>query len=235
MMCERITIDVGCGKNNNLEYYGFDGNPTAALDINHAFLVSRRDGVSTSYLQADGCRLPFKSTVADQVFAVHCLEHVEGYEETLDELSRVTKEGGTLTIAVPHPTYEGVMAQMDNKYHSPRMHRRVLAESDLRTGLESRNFEVVESKKRGSVQAMMTTFMFFLHRKVLNDRQMESHSGSLIKAGEQSSSGPQENNFNSRLKSIVKSSRFGKLFKVFDKLYPFETYMTAVKKSANPS
>lgn len=235
MMCERITIDVGCGKKNNLQYYGFDGNPTAALDINHAFLESRRDGVSTSYLQADGGCLPFKSSVADQVFAIHCLEHVQGYEETFDELSRVTKEGGTLTIAVPHPTYEGVMAKMDNDYHGPRMHRRVLAESDLRTGLESRNFEVVESKKRGSVQAMMTTFMFFLHRKILNDRQMESHSGSLLRTGEQSSLSPQETNANSKLKSIVKSSRFGKLFKVFDHFYPFETYMTAVKKPTNSS
>lgn len=234
-MYERITIDVGCGKKNNLQYYGFGGNPTTALDINHAFLDSRRDGVNTSYLQADSGRLPFKSSVADQVFAVHCLEHVEGYEETLDELSRVTKEGGTLTIAVPHPIYEGVMAQMDNEYHGPRMHRRVLTESDLRTGLESRNFEVVESKKRGSVQAMMTTFMFFLHRRILNDRQMESHSGSLIRAGEQSSSSSQETNSNSKLKSIVKSSRLGKLFKVFDNFYPFETYMTAVKKSTGPS
>ena len=105
MNCERVTIDVGCGKKNNLQYYGFVGAPTAALDINHSFLESRRDGVSTSYLQADGGCLPLKSSVADQVFAIHYLEHVESYDEALDELSRVTKEGGLLTIAVPHPTY----------------------------------------------------------------------------------------------------------------------------------
>ena len=168
---DRLAIDptielcVGCGKKNNLQYYGFDGAPTAALDINHAFLESRKDGVSTSYLQADGCSLPFKSSAADQVFAVHYLEHVESYDDALDELTRVTKEGGTLTIAVPHPNYEGVMARMDSDYHSPRMHRRVLDEKELRDGLESRNFEIVESAKRDSVQAIMTTAMFFLHRK----------------------------------------------------------------------
>ncbi|KKS83879.1 MAG: Methylase involved in ubiquinone/menaquinone biosynthesis [Candidatus Gottesmanbacteria bacterium GW2011_GWA1_43_11] len=235
MRCERITIDVGCGKKNNLQYYGFDGAPTAALDINHAFLESRKDGVSTSYLQADGCSLPFKSSAADQVFAVHYLEHVESYDDALDELTRVTKEGGTLTIAVPHPNYEGVMARMDSDYHSPRMHRRVLDEKELRDGLESRNFEIVESAKRDSVQAIMTTAMFFLHRKLLHDRQMESHSGSLLKTEEQNPSGSGEVNSNSRLKSIVKSRWLRKLFKVFDRFYPFETYMTAVKKPTNPS
>ena len=91
-MAERITVDVGCGKRNNLLYYGFDGNLTAAVDINRDFLEQRRDGSSTSYLQADGACLPIKSTVADRVFAVHYLEHVENYEESLDELSRVIKE-----------------------------------------------------------------------------------------------------------------------------------------------
>jgi len=64
---------------------------------------------------------------------------------------------------------------------------------------------------------------------------MESHSGSLVKMGDQNPSVLREANFNSRLKSIVKSSRLGKLFKVFDKFYPFETYMTAVKKPTSPS
>jgi hypothetical protein len=166
---------------------------------------------------------------------VHYLEHVERYDEAFDELSRVTKEGGLLTIAVPHPTYEVVMARMDSDYHSSRMHRRVLAERELRDAFENRNFEVVESAKRGSVQAFMTTVMYFLHRKLLHDRKMESHSGSLLKIGDKSLLVPGEANSNSRLKSIVKSSRITKLFKVFDRFYPFETYMTAVKKPTNPS
>jgi ubiquinone/menaquinone biosynthesis C-methylase UbiE len=233
MIQEReITVDVGCGKVNNLESYGLADEPTIALDISRSFLEQRaQNGSWGNLIRADSASLPVTSGSADEVFSTHVLEHVDDLSKTLDEIARIIKPGGRLTVAVPHHRFEGVMSNLDEEYHGPKMHKRVLREPDLRDQLEERGFIVVESKTRGFIQAVYTTLLYFLHRRILEDRELESQSGHLV--GE--SITPLKK-IKGTVKRLIKSEVFMRFFSPFDRIYPFELYMRVVKsESKDPS
>ena len=87
-----ISIDIGCGPKNNLPLYDREaGSPTIVLDINRRFLQERRDGRSGNLIQADTHNLPIKDRIANKVFLIHVLEHVDSAEQTLQEIKRITK------------------------------------------------------------------------------------------------------------------------------------------------
>jgi SAM-dependent methyltransferase len=230
-----IVVDIGCGGKNNLPAYHYVGEPTVAFDVNREFLERRKaecgDG---NLIEADAAVLPLANSSADRVFAIHSLEHVENYNDTLDEISRITKEGGLLTIAVPHTRYEAVMSQMDDDYHSNKMHRRVVKGADLVTELSERGFEVTNLHNRGFLLAVYTTCMYFLHRKVFKDRHMESQSGHLVKEGDDGQV-PTASGKVGMIKIKLRSNKLREMFTLFDKAYPFETYVEAVKNFTNPS
>ncbi|MBZ5622272.1 MAG: class I SAM-dependent methyltransferase [Acidobacteriia bacterium] len=53
------------------------------------------------YVAADAARMPFTSQSFDLVISNHSLEHFPELEETVREIGRVIRPGGTLYIAVP--------------------------------------------------------------------------------------------------------------------------------------
>jgi SAM-dependent methyltransferase len=230
-----IVVDIGCGGKNNLHAYHYVGEPTVAFDVNREFLERRKaecgDG---NLIEADAAVLPLANSSADSVFAIHSLEHVENFKASLDEIARITKEGGLLTVAVPHARYEAVMSRMDDDYHSDKMHRRVVKGTDLVAELSERGFEVINSYNRGFLLAVYTTGMYFLHRKVFKDRYMEGQSGCLLKDGDyrqvSTTKGIAE-----KIKIKLRSNKLRRMFALFDKVYPFETYVDAVKNFTNPS
>ena len=59
-------------------------------------------GVDLDYPGYDGRVLPFPSETQDAVFASHCLEHIDDYQNAISDWFRVLKIGGFLVIAVPH-------------------------------------------------------------------------------------------------------------------------------------
>lgn len=232
----RVTLDIGCGKRNVLKNYGFDSEPFVALDISRQFLKQRQNGFKDrSLVQARAESLPFSSESVDEVFSVHVLEHVEDFDQTLEEIERVTKEGGALTIGVPHPRLESILSRFDDNYHSDYHHRRVINGSQLEGKLNSHNFEIRNIKTRGFVGAVIISLSFFLHLKVLRDRYMESQSGDLItdhntdfSKGEKTKS--MVNATRGLVEKILLTKSMSGVLKLLDELYPFETYVEAIKK-----
>ena len=53
------------------------------------------------FLQADAAHLPFRPQCVDAVIANHSLEHIQGLDESLREIGRVVRPGGSLYVAVP--------------------------------------------------------------------------------------------------------------------------------------
>lgn len=229
-----ITVDIGCGKRNNLFFYGFGSEPTLALDINRRFLNHRINGSHASnLLEADAQNLPLPTGSADQVFAIHVLEHVQDLKDSLDEIDRILKPGGKITIAVPHPNFESVMGRIEDKYFSDQMHNRVISKKQLTTELENRSFSVAVIKQRNFVSAAYLTMTYFIHRRVLRDRIMESQSGDLIP----DNSTPSEKQNTKSLASLIRrmvekvllKKPMSRVLNWLDKLYPFETYVEARK------
>lgn len=221
---QEVTIDIGCGPANNAPFYGCKGEPTLAIDANREFLSRRlKRNHLGNFVEADGSKLPVASGVADKVLAIHVLEHVEDLSGVLDEVARIIKPDGRLIVAVPHDRLEGIMSSVDKEYPKQRMHRRVIDGSSLRNELERRGLSIIESKERGFVQAVYTTFSYFIKRKFLRDEKLEPYTGhSIGRVGQLAG-------IKGVAKRIIKSKIFMSLFSPLDQVYPFETYIVAVK------
>ncbi len=59
-------------------------------------------GVDLDYPGYDGRVLPFQDNSQDAVYSSHCLEHIPGYINAIQEWYRVTKVGGHIITIVPH-------------------------------------------------------------------------------------------------------------------------------------
>ncbi|MDP2632690.1 MAG: class I SAM-dependent methyltransferase [Candidatus Curtissbacteria bacterium] len=227
-MPKETIVDIGCGQKNNLWLYGFYEEPTVGVDFCREFLQRRAgDG---NLVTGDSANLPLVSNCADKVFVIHVLEHVDALSGTLDEIGRVLKSGGELTVAVPHKRFERVMGSIDPDYHGPNMHLRIVKEEDLTEELQSRDFEIEEVKTRGFWGAAYITAASFLHLKILKDRKMEAQSGYLVKGDDGQITEGVRGETGKMLKFARSFLTKNPIFSILDKVYPFETYVRAVKR-----
>ena len=172
--------------------------------------------------------MPIKTASVNHIFATHVLEHVDNLNCTINEIDRVLKPGGKVTVAVPHPRYESVMRRLDNDYCSPKMHRRVIAPEELVKLLEEKGYGIIRQTTRGFAAAVHISLSYFLHRRLLNDRTMEPHSGYLV-----SENGENQLNRgalrNPLIDSLIRRILQAPIFSVMNRLYPFETFIQAAK------
>ena len=84
-----MKLDIGCGKNKKEGYIGIDQFPMEGVDL---VLDIRKE------------KLPYEDNEVDEVHASHFLEHLTAEERVsmLNEIYRVLKPGGTVTIITPH-------------------------------------------------------------------------------------------------------------------------------------
>ncbi len=92
-------LDVGCGLGHFFRLY------PDAFGIDHNFYCVRYC-VERGYrcVQGDLYRLPFPAESFDGVLLCHVLEHLEAPEAALEEIHRVLRPGGVLSIRVPTAT-----------------------------------------------------------------------------------------------------------------------------------
>jgi SAM-dependent methyltransferase len=80
-------VDIGCGNHKQHAWaIGVDRHPYPAVNV----ITQIERG------------LPFADETADQVFAVHILEHVRDLLGVMNEIHRILKPGGVLHVMVPH-------------------------------------------------------------------------------------------------------------------------------------
>lgn len=82
-------LDVGCGANKYEGAVGLDNNPRTAADIIH-------DLGDFPY--------PFADNEFDLVVSRHVIEHVPDVIGFVEELYRITRDGGRIEILTPHYT-----------------------------------------------------------------------------------------------------------------------------------
>lgn len=82
-------LDVGCGNNKFEGAIGLDANPRTDADVLH-------DLGDFPY--------PFEQDTFDRVISRHVVEHVPDVVGLVEELYRITKPNGRITIVAPHYT-----------------------------------------------------------------------------------------------------------------------------------
>jgi len=130
-----VMLDVGCGTGMNFSVLAKYGD-TFSSDASEAALNFSKgrgiDGLVRSHIE----QLPFLPGAFDVVTALDVLEHIDDDLRGLDELLRVTREGGVLVITVP--AYGFLWSEHDEALH----HRRRYAASELRNKLTNAGFSV---------------------------------------------------------------------------------------------
>jgi SAM-dependent methyltransferase len=87
-MAKKI-LDIGCGTNKYKGAIGLDHNPLTDADVIHDL----RD-----------LPYPFADNEFDLVYAAHLVEHIPDVIPFVEELYRITRNGGTIQFITPHYT-----------------------------------------------------------------------------------------------------------------------------------
>jgi ubiquinone/menaquinone biosynthesis C-methylase UbiE len=98
------TLEVGCGEGRVARDLAERGHHVTASDSAGGLVRHARDAdAASSYLVADGTRLPFRSGCFDLVVAYNVLQVVADMRGTVQECGRVLRSGGRLCFCVAHP------------------------------------------------------------------------------------------------------------------------------------
>ena len=158
-------LDVGCGTGINFSVLEKYGNTFSSDASEEALAFSKGrgiDGLVRSHIEG----LPFLGSTFDIVTALDVLEHIDDDLQGLDELFRVSNDGGMLVITVP--AYGFLWSEHDEALH----HRRRYAASELRNKLTNAGFRVER----------VTYYITFLFFPILFMRFIQSVSKKSIQA-----------------------------------------------------
>ena len=95
-------LDVGCGTNKYEGAIGLDNNPRTKADVIH-------DLGEVPY--------PFADDEFDLVVSHHAIEHIPDVMKFIEELYRITKNGGRIRLLTPHYTNPDWATDPTHKNH----------------------------------------------------------------------------------------------------------------------
>jgi len=99
---DRVALDLGCAQ-GILGYFARKrGGFWVHADEDLSNLRTARDILERDFVQLNGDNLPFQESSFDLVLCLDYLEHVDGDEAILAEISRVLKAGGEFIAVTPH-------------------------------------------------------------------------------------------------------------------------------------
>ncbi|MEU1708650.1 HAD-IA family hydrolase [Streptomyces sp. NPDC005706] len=140
-----LAVDVGCGSSfHAMAMTRLFRCPVLRIDLTQAAL--RRGSALSGGLpgpasvQADAARLPLRDATSDLTLCAELLEHVPDPDAVLAELSRVTRPGGLLVLAVPNsveatwPLFRGIQRKSFSAGHVREYTVDALAEAAERAG-----------------------------------------------------------------------------------------------------
>ena len=144
-----IVLDIGCGEGRHsiAANYWFPNATCIGVDINLKDLRAAsakqkslldEEKSPVAFACADALKLPFQSTSIDHCICSEVLEHLPDYQTALEEILRVLKPGGSLSISVPRAWPEKICWMLSKHYHQVEGgHIRIFRTSEIPELLKS--------------------------------------------------------------------------------------------------
>jgi len=98
---KNFILEVGAGEYPHINFLKHPFEEYYVADISELNEFYKINYPKIKYLKFNGKNLPYESNFFDRVIISHCLEHIEKPEIFLNELIRVTKLNGIISIALP--------------------------------------------------------------------------------------------------------------------------------------
>jgi SAM-dependent methyltransferase len=109
VVCEWIApgtlalLDAGCAYGYGTRFFAERAVRTVGIDPNAQLIeIARRRYPAIEFAVSDIERVPFDAAIFDVVVMADVLEHVRNERQTLNEVFRLLKPGGTFIVTVPH-------------------------------------------------------------------------------------------------------------------------------------
>ena len=129
-------LDIGCGYNDDKEYYGIDKYHGKGIDF--VFNLER--------IGINGATLPFGDSKIEEIRCFNTLHLLENTIETMNEFHRILNTDGWLYIKVPHAfSWLGISSPFVKKSFLPETFRNYFA-SDTREEKLKTNPQMLEIK-----------------------------------------------------------------------------------------
>lgn len=146
-------LDLGCGEGRHVIHACLEHNILGVgvdLSLRDLKIAAERFAPFTNYnplshfsiQQTDATNLPFADHSFDKIICSEVLEHIENYEDVLQEIKRVLKPNGVLAISVPRAWPERICWKLSAAYHQVEGgHIRIFNAKQLRAEIETLEFE----------------------------------------------------------------------------------------------
>lgn len=145
-------LDLGCGEGRHsiAANFHFPAANIIGLDLNFRDLQQAQTrhrewnpdfSRQCFYLQSDAEKLPFADASFDHIICSEVLEHLPDYQKVLQEIYRVLKPGGSLSLSVPRYWPEKICWLLSRAYHSVEGgHIRIFTSKQLKQAIHTQPY-----------------------------------------------------------------------------------------------
>jgi len=102
-LVNKSVLDVGCGAGQDALYYVGEGARVSGIDISSEQIALAKEKNIGTFVQGDMSVLPFDDNSFDVVTTWYALQNAKSVEKVLDEMVRVVKPNGLISILTKHP------------------------------------------------------------------------------------------------------------------------------------
>ncbi|MBB3172779.1 ubiquinone/menaquinone biosynthesis C-methylase UbiE [Endobacter medicaginis] len=158
---EDVVADIGCGDGGASLFCARQGARVILSDLDADRLVragARVAAVAPGRVETrhgNGEALPIADATATRTICMEVIEHVEDPDALTAELFRITRPGGLLLLACPHPRSEAVQQEIaPPSYFAHPNHIRILQPEHTVQHLANAGFEIVRTDTYGFYEAV---------------------------------------------------------------------------------
>ena len=94
-------LEIGAGSTPHYHFIKHTYDEYHVVETSEYVIDYHKDNNKVHLLKYDGKKLPYEDDTFNRIIISHCLEHILSPEDFLNEMMRVLKKGGILSISLP--------------------------------------------------------------------------------------------------------------------------------------
>jgi len=94
-------LEIGAGSTPHYNFIKHSYDEYHIVETSDYAMNYHKENTKVQLSKYDGKNLPYKNETFDRIIISHCLEHILSPEDFLNEMMRVLKKGGVLSISLP--------------------------------------------------------------------------------------------------------------------------------------